>query len=355
MLLCGLSRHGLAVVNWTKEGAFLFGAVLAEQLRGQLSGTPMDDPGAIIVALSELGVDPKDVERWILVGAGSLRIGGINYPVGNSGFNCVPGGMLRMDAFDLQYDTCGLSAALACSAWGTSQSAYDGRPGSVIVIGDDHMARMQRYVFGRGAPQEFFGDWQGDVELSVVGGTKKQNTDLAANWVCPFDVRLAAAIGAAYLPAVQSGPLQWSLYCGPDTTTPPKVMGWLKALAEVVAAAPVVVVHGRAEAGHVRGNRSILGMGDCILRLDDGTETDPYGGYLHSDGCVQTLDKDDGLWFTFLSEYQELTGSSSVRHMRAAQPGHGVFPNPAEAMHWGKIDRVWSEGFLYESVAVASE
>ncbi|MGW8331164.1 carbamoyltransferase N-terminal domain-containing protein [Streptomyces sp. NPDC055897] len=224
-------------------------------------------------------------------------------------------------------------------------------------------------------------------------------------WVPPFpnDSGSALGTGAAHLLATGAArSIKWSPRLGPAVRPSQPAEGWhsrpcsTQALAQLLheSGDPVVVVHGRAELGpRALGNRSILAaatepkMKDRLNEIK-GRESfrpvapicleehapavfspgtpDPHmlfdhdvrpewveriPAVLHLDGTarLQTVGHDDDATLReLLTAYHELSGVPVLCNTSANYNGSGFFPDVASVMAWGRIDRIWSDGVLFE-------
>ena len=226
-----------------------------------------------------------------------------------------------------------------------------------------------------------------------------------AVWVPPFPNDSGSAIGAACAHlAARDGftPVEWHSRLGPALAASPTPEGWdtrpcsPAELAEVLhrTGEPVVVLNGRAELGpRALGGRSIIAaatdpaMKDLLNEIkgrepyrpvapicltehapavfDPGTP-DPHmlfdhvvrddwkgriPAVLHLDGTarLQTVNADDDpVLEAVLREYHRLSGIPVLCNTSANRNGRGFFPDVASAAEWGRVDRIWSDGVLYE-------
>ncbi|HEU5110711.1 MAG TPA: carbamoyltransferase N-terminal domain-containing protein [Micromonosporaceae bacterium] len=224
-------------------------------------------------------------------------------------------------------------------------------------------------------------------------------------WVPPFPDDSGSAVGTACLEHFRAGGLRavrWDVRSGPPLVAGAAPEGWSarpcrpEELAGVLhrAGEPVVVLNGRAELGpRALGARSILApavdpaMKDTLNRIkqregfrpvapiclteyapdvfDPGTP-DPYmlfehrvrpdwldrvPAIVHLDGTarLQTVSAaDDPDLAAVLRGYHDLTGIPVLCNTSANHNGRGFFPDVASAAAWGGVDRIWSEGVLYE-------
>ncbi|MFI7679185.1 carbamoyltransferase N-terminal domain-containing protein [Actinophytocola sp. NPDC049390] len=229
--------------------------------------------------------------------------------------------------------------------------------------------------------------------------------EFRAVWVPPFPNDSGSAIGAACAHlAARDGltPLTWHPRQGPvmGPATPPA--GWRttpctpEELAGVLhrTGDPVVLLNGRAELGpRALGGRSIIapavdpsmkdllnevkgrepyrpvapicltehapeifepGVPDPHMLFDHHVRDDWKGripAVLHLDGTarLQTVCADDDPTLTrVLREYHRLSGIPVLCNTSANHNGRGFFPDVASAADWGRVDRIWSDGVLYE-------
>jgi carbamoyltransferase len=228
----------------------------------------------------------------------------------------------------------------------------------------------------------------------------------SAVWVPPFPNDSGSAIGAAALGMIQDGGVRafsWQPRLGPELLPAPRRHdGWAASacsaarLAEVlhVTGEPVVVLHGRAELGpRALGGRSILAVATdgrmkdelnrvksreayrpvapiCLVdrapEIFDPGSPDPHmlfdhevrddwlgmiPAVVHLDGTarLQTVAReDDPFLFEVLTEYERRSGIPVLCNTSANFNGRGFFPDVASAMAWGRIDRIFADGVLYE-------
>ncbi|WP_407193021.1 nodulation protein NodU [Bradyrhizobium sp. STM 3566] len=257
----------------------------------------------------------------------------------------------------------------------------------------------------------------GARNLCIAGGCGlniKWNSALRATglfddvWVPPFPNDSGSAIGAACgAIAAQNGfgPLEWSVYSGPDLQDSELPPDWeatpcsLRELAAILADnKPVVFLSGRAELGpRALGGRSILAaptspamkdhLNDIKRRehfrpvapicLEDrapeifspGT-TDPYmlfdhqtraewrdkvPAVVHLDGSarLQTISRNSPHKVAaLLVEFEQLTGIPLLCNTSANLHGRGFFPDAAAACQWGRVEHVWCDGELWTKTVV---
>lgn len=224
-------------------------------------------------------------------------------------------------------------------------------------------------------------------------------------WVPPFPNDSGSAIGAGCCELVASGTepaLEWSVYRGPDIGKIGSInQTWQTALcsprelADILhkTGEPILFLHGRAELGpRALGNRSILAaptlyrtknilnqlkfredyrpiapvcmQEDAPEVFDPGTP-DPYmlfehkvrdawrekiPAVCHLDGTarLQTVTQQQNPHlYDVLVQYKQLSGIPLLCNTSANHKGAGFFPNLESAMDWGRLKRIWSNGYLY--------
>jgi carbamoyltransferase len=75
---------------------------------------------------------------------------------------------------------------------------------------------------------------------------------------------------------------------------------------------------------------------------------------VHLDGTarLQTVGpQGDRLLGEVLAEYHRLSGVPLLCNTSANFNGSGFFPDVASAMRWGRVDAIWSEGWLFQRTA----
>ena len=224
-------------------------------------------------------------------------------------------------------------------------------------------------------------------------------------WVPPFPNDSGSAIGAACCEMIRrtgANVLNWDVYSGPPIDHRDADIGWTKkqtgidelALLLFLKNEPIVFLNGRAELGpRALGNRSILApathahMKQVLNRLKDREDyrpvapicleqdaaaifdpgsSDPFmlfdhlvrpewekriPAIRHLDGTarLQTLNESENpVIFQLLSAYKKLSGIPLLCNTSANYNGKGFFPDVVSAMKWGRVNYVWSQGFLYE-------
>lgn len=250
----------------------------------------------------------------------------------------------------------------------------------------------------------------GGAGLNIKWNSMIRNSGLFSEvWVPPFPNDAGSALGAAYSSVLARGgrqPLEWSVYAGPDLRPSGRVPGWKRSpctVEELVIVLeqdrPVVVLSGRAEIGpRALGHRSIMASPKSakmkeLLNEIKGRESyrpvapmcleqhapdifdpgcaDPYmlfdhkvreewkdkiPAVLHLDGTarLQTVTK-ESLPYKIVSAFYDRTGIPVLCNTSANLSGSGFFPDVASVLRWGKVDYVWSDGFLYESINVQGD
>lgn len=229
-------------------------------------------------------------------------------------------------------------------------------------------------------------------------------------WVPPFPNDSGSALGAACAEMAlreNRWALEWDVYAGPRLPSPGDLeLGWsarritpheVAALLHAESREPIVALNGRAEIGpRALGNRSILASAlvaenktllneikareqfrpvapICLERaapqiFDPGTP-DPYmlfdhlirtdfweriPAVQHIDGTarLQTVNEQQNpLIHALLTEYERLSGIGLLCNTSANLNGSGFFPDVESAMRWGRVSRIWSDGWLYERSA----
>ena len=257
----------------------------------------------------------------------------------------------------------------------------------------------------------------GARNLCIAGGCGlniKWNSALRATglfddvWVPPFPNDSGSAIGAACgAMAAQNGfgPLEWSVYSGPDLQDSELPPDWeaapcsLRELAALLADnKPVVFLSGRAELGpRALGGRSILaaptspamkdhlndikrrehfrpvapicledrapemfspGTPDPYMLFDHQTRAewrDKVPAVVHLDGTarLQTISRNSPHKVAaLLVEFEQLTGLPLLCNTSANLHGRGFFPDAAAACQWGRVEHVWCDGRLWTKTVV---
>lgn len=222
-------------------------------------------------------------------------------------------------------------------------------------------------------------------------------------WVPPFPNDSGSALGTACAEMMRTNGrwvLEWDVYSGPLLRAEPVPPGVTvqaiapSAVAELLhAGEPVMVMRGRAELGpRALGHRSILApatgthMQDLLNEIKhrepyrpvapicieeraseifDPGGRDPYMIFQHDvrpawrdripaichvDGTarLQTVSqRDEPVIYELLRHYERLSGIPVLCNTSANYAGRGFFPSVADALRWGGVRHVWSDGLLY--------
>ncbi|MEU7060479.1 carbamoyltransferase N-terminal domain-containing protein [Streptomyces sp. NPDC046197] len=231
-------------------------------------------------------------------------------------------------------------------------------------------------------------------------------------WLPPFPNDSGSAIGAAALGMIRHScieAIEWNVRSGPKllpTTEVPE--GWTSApcttaeLARVLheTGEPVVVLNGRAELGPCAlGGRSVLAAATsprikdrlndlkhrehfrpvapiCLVNeapaIFDPRTPDPHilfdhsvrqdwlrriPAVVHLDGTarLQTLSVDDEVLAEIHTACHHVSGIPVLCNTCANLDGSVFFPDATSATAWGGVDRIWSEGKLYQCAGTESE
>jgi carbamoyltransferase len=230
-------------------------------------------------------------------------------------------------------------------------------------------------------------------------------------WVPPFPTDSGSALGAACCAMLTHSAhraLDWNVYQGPPLNAPICLRGWRQerctpAQLGVILARdgqPVIFLNGNAELGpRALGHRSILAPAvdrDMTVHLNLIKEREWYrpvapiclehraeavftpglpSPYMlfdqqvrsswseripavtHLDGTarLQTVNSQQSAeMFELLSAYEAQTGIPVLCNTSANLKGCGFFPDVQSAMAWGRVPRIWSEGWLYSREAASS-
>jgi carbamoyltransferase len=244
----------------------------------------------------------------------------------------------------------------------------------------------------------------GGCALNIAWNSQLRDSGrFSSVWAPPFPNDSGSALGAACAEMMRIGDrwiLEWDAYSGPYLRDDPIPSGWnvrpaeLTAVAELLhAGMPVMFMHGRAELGpRALGHRSILapatdrGMLDLLNKIKrrepyrpvapicleerasevfDPGGCDPYmlfqhrvrpswedriPAVCHFDGTarLQTISEEqEPVVHELLRYYQGLSGIPVLCNTSANYPGCGFFPSVADALRWGGVEHVWSDGLLY--------
>ncbi|MFD3808191.1 carbamoyltransferase N-terminal domain-containing protein [Streptomyces sp. NPDC058611] len=249
--------------------------------------------------------------------------------------------------------------------------------------------------------------FSGGCGLNIKWNSALRSDALFADvWVPPFPNDSGAALGTAAARLVEEQglvPLEWHVRSGPQLRPTESVpTGWTAEdctpaqLAAVLHETdePLVMLNGRAELGpRALGGRSIIGapvspkMKEALNKikgrehyrpvaplclLDAAPEVfepgtpDPHmlfehrvrpewldrvPAITHLDGTarLQTVStEDDPVLEEVLRAYYRLSGVPVLCNTSANYNGSGFFPDVASVIEWGGVDRVWSEGKLYQ-------
>lgn len=224
-------------------------------------------------------------------------------------------------------------------------------------------------------------------------------------WVPPFPNDAGSAIGTACCEMLVNDScraLEWDVYSGPvihrghlEQSDYSNCECGIEELAFILHkyGEPIVFLHGAAELGpRALGNRSILapasvkGMKSLLNKIKgredyrpvapicleadapgvfDPGSPDPFMLYehmvkpewkdkvaaiCHLDGSarLQTVNsKQNKFIFQLLTHYKRLSGIPLLCNTSANFNGKGFFPDVASAMAWGKVNFIWSEGYLF--------
>jgi carbamoyltransferase len=222
-------------------------------------------------------------------------------------------------------------------------------------------------------------------------------------WVPPFPNDSGSALGTACAELMRTTDrwvLEWDVYRGPylraDPVPPDAGVrpAALQTVAELLhAGEPVMFMQGRAELGpRALGHRSILApatdkttqdllneikrrepyrpvapicLEEWAAEVFDPGGPDPFMLFQHDvraswkkripaichvDGTarLQTVsEKDEPVVYELLRRYQQLSGIPVLCNTSANYPGRGFFPSVADALRWGGVRHIWSEGLLY--------
>lgn len=244
----------------------------------------------------------------------------------------------------------------------------------------------------------------GGCALNITWNSRLRDSGRFSDiWVPPFPNDSGSALGAACAEMMRTGDrwiLEWDVYRGPVLRAEPVPPGVtvrpaaLQTVAELLhAGEPVMIMHGRAELGpRALGHRSILApatsksMQDLLNQIKcresyrpvapicleeraseifDPGGSDPFMIFQHTvraawkeripaichvDGTarLQTVSaEDEPVIHELLRRYQRLSGIPVLCNTSANHPGRGFFPSIAEALRWGGIRHLWSDGLLY--------
>lgn len=245
----------------------------------------------------------------------------------------------------------------------------------------------------------------GGAALNIKWNTAiRQKAGFNEVWVCPFPNDSGSSIGMAAAELFVAGGishLDWNIYNGPALAAPVIYQGWRKEpfTPEQLASLlwqqnePVIFLNGQAELGpRALGNRSILGnpcynkmtrilnyikireyyrpvapicLEEKAAEIFDPGCADPYMLFEHRvrnnwqkripavnhtdhSARLQTVNREQHtVLYELLTEFEKLSGVPILCNTSANFKGSGFFPDVYSAMRWGKVNYVWSEGYLY--------
>lgn len=247
--------------------------------------------------------------------------------------------------------------------------------------------------------------YAGGTALNIKwNNTLRQSNVFKDIWIPPFPNDSGSSIGAACRGMIEGTGnyyLHWNVYCGPALKKTVNLYNWhitafsMLDLAYLIYETnePIVFLNGAAEIGpRALGNRSILAqatnvemkqlLNDIKQREDyrpvapicmeqyasevftPGTP-DPYMLYEHQvnekwldkvpaichiDGTarLQTVNETENkAIYQLLEAYYSLTGIPLLCNTSANYKGKGFFPDIESVINWGKVNYIYSEGFLY--------
>ena len=246
----------------------------------------------------------------------------------------------------------------------------------------------------------------GGCALNIKWNSRLRSCDLFDEvWIPPFPNDSGSAIGMACAEMVhRTGvyALDWDVFRGPKLVDSAAPQGWKRnacsptELGELLyrSGDPVVVLTGRAELGpRALGHRSILaaavkpemkdllnaikgreeyrpvapicledkavevfspGSPDRFMLFDHGFRGDwqrriPAVAHVDGTARLQTVSRESDLvLWTILESYERASGLPVLCNTSGNLRGCGFFPSATAAMDWGQVDRVWTEGSLYE-------
>ncbi|WP_110931967.1 carbamoyltransferase N-terminal domain-containing protein [Paenibacillus bouchesdurhonensis] len=246
----------------------------------------------------------------------------------------------------------------------------------------------------------------GGCGLNIKWNSALRNSGLFnAVYVAPFPNDSGSAIGAACCALYHHSShrhIEWNVYSGNEVIENMPPHGWVKKefsvkqLADLIYETnePVVVLKERAELGpRALGNRSIVAapfhpdMKELLNQIKDredyrpvspicieeraqqffspGTPTpymlfdhvikeewrDKLPAVMHLDGSarLQTMNESENpVFYKLLEEFEKLSGFPILCNTSANYNGKGFFPDICSAAEWGKVNYIWSNGYLYE-------
>ncbi len=251
--------------------------------------------------------------------------------------------------------------------------------------------------------------FSGGSALNIKWNSAIRRSGLVGDlWVPPFPNDSGSALGTAFCAAAATGGvrrIEWDVYCGlypVKRSIVARHPGWehkrfsILELGQFFAdnpRSPVVVINGKTELGpRALGNRSIMcnpsiPSNKTLLNTIKGREEfrpiapicleshakeifdpgtpDPYmlfdhvvrtearnivPAIMHIDNTarVQTVTRQqNSVIHVLLSEFYARTGIPLLCNTSANLNGSGFFPDVESAMRWGRVDHIWSDGYLY--------
>jgi carbamoyltransferase len=252
----------------------------------------------------------------------------------------------------------------------------------------------------------------GGAALNIKWNSSIRKAKLFENiWIPPFPNDSGSSIGAAiggWLDTKTSLTLNWNVYSGPTMIHNEAPEGWRMEACDIPSLArilhegnPVVVLNGSAELGpRALGNRSILAsplaysMKDKLNHVKKREDyrpiapvcleemapqifepgcPDPYMLFEHSireewrqkipavshvdhSARLQTVTAESNYFlYRLLKEFEKRSGVPVLCNTSANLNGSGFFPDVYSAANWGKLDYIYSDGFLYQKMGEARQ
>lgn len=247
--------------------------------------------------------------------------------------------------------------------------------------------------------------YSGGAALNIFWNTSIRNSGIFNEiWIPPFTNDSGSSIGMAcceMLKYCENTKLDWNVYSGPQMSCGSEPQPFykypctMKQLARVLHEfeQPILLLNGSAELGpRALGNRSIIAPANslstkyllnsikerefyrpvapiCIeedaMEIFDPGTPDPYMLFRHTvreywqrvvpaichvdnTARLQTINKNqNALIYELLLEYKALSGIPLLCNTSANLKGKGFFPDIGSALAWGKVNLIWSSGFLY--------
>lgn len=287
---------------------------------------------------------------------------------------------------------------------------WDGKPSSATVLLAVHNVLGEHLL--RGIEKVCQGYPGGPPHLSLAGGaglnikwnSRIRNAEVAKSvWVPPIPNDSGSALGAALAGQLSrldggNGPLAWTAYAGTPLRPAARRGTQLRIdeLAELLATGqPVVLLQGNAEIGpRALGHRSILadprrtfmkewlnaikgrewyrpiapvcvesdaekfftpGGRDQYMVFDHRIRSEwrsrlPAVTHLDGTARLQTVSaSDDAFTVNLLRAFESLTELPILCNTSANRNGYGFFRSVEEALRWGRVKYVFSDGQLFES------